>query len=343
MDIREADLGTLTDFITSNGEKAFRAKQIQEWIWKKGVRKFAELKNIPKTLQESLEKEFEFSALDTYEIHKSVDGTAKFTFVSNDQKYTEGVLIPRKTRVTACISTQIGCPLRCGFCATGKLGFDRNLSVGEIFDQITLMSAYSLDNYQSSISNIVIMGMGEPFLNFEACSGFIKKLTSPEFKGMSPKRITLSSVGLCDGIYALADRQLGVEFALSLHCAIQSERELIIPVAKNNTLDEITKALKYYHQKTDQRITIEYVLLKEINDQIKHAQALSEFCKSFPVKINIIEYNPTEDIPFSKSDERNSIKFVEYLESKNLIVNVRKSRGKDIGAACGQLAGIIKK
>jgi 23S rRNA (adenine2503-C2)-methyltransferase len=342
MDIRETELSVLTNFIISTGDKAFRAKQIQEWIWKKGARSFAELKNIPKSLIEHLQKEYEFRALEISEIQESGDGTAKFSFISSDKKLTEGVLIPSKKRVTACISTQVGCPLRCQFCATGKLGFDRNLSAGEIFDQITLMSEYSNRHFQTAISNIVIMGMGEPFLNFEACSRFIKNLTSPEFKGMSPKRITLSSVGLCDGIYALADLQSGVEFALSLHCAVQTERELLIPVAKTNTLQDITKALKYYHQKTEQRITIEYVLLKDVNDQIKHAQALADFCKSIPVKINIIEFNPTEDISFSKSDEKTVLKFVEFLESKNLIVNVRKSRGKDIAAACGQLAGITK-
>ncbi len=342
LDIREVELATLAQIIEDFGEKSFRAKQIHEWFWKKGARRFDELNNIPKLLVEKLQSEYFFHALEIHEIQKSVDGTAKFSFISHDKKITEGVLIPSQKRVTACISTQVGCPLKCSFCATGKLGFDRNLSTGEIFDQISLMSSFALETYQNPISNIVIMGMGEPLLNLDACTEAIRKLTNPLYKGMSPKRITLSTVGLCDGIYSLADKKIGVELAISLHSAIQSEREQIIPAARVNTLEEITNALKYYHQVTNQRITIEYVLLKEINDQAHHSRALAEFCKPFPVKINIIEYNHTQGIPFSKSDDSVRATFASFLESKNLIVNVRKSRGKDIAAACGQLANIIK-
>lgn len=338
-DIRDVAIADLVKFIEKSGDKAFRAKQIHEWFWNKGARSFDALKNIPNSLINIFQEEFSFPVLEIQEIQKSSDGTAKFSFISHDKKLTEGVLIPSLKRVTACISTQVGCPLGCSFCATGKLGFERNLSAGEIFDQITLMQSYALENYQNPISNIVIMGMGEPMLNFDACSNAIQKLTSPTYKGMSPKRITLSTVGLCDGIYTLADKQLGVELAISLHCAIQSEREKLIPTAKLNTLSEISDALIYYHQKTDQRITIEYVLLKDVNDQALHSRSLAEFCKSIPVKINIIEFNPTEGIPFSKSDDKVRAEFAAYLESKNLIVNVRKSRGKDIAAACGQLAG----
>lgn len=343
IDIRDLGIADLAKFIEKNGEKGFRVKQIHEWFWNKGARQFDDLKNIPKSLIDKLQEEFSFHALEIQEIQKSSDTTAKFSFISHDKKLTEGVLIPSLKRVTACISTQVGCPLGCSFCATGKLGFDRNLSAGEIFDQITLMQAYALENYQNPISNIVIMGMGEPMLNLEACSNAIQKLTSPLYKGMSPKRITLSTVGLCDGIYNLADKQLGIELAISLHSAIQSEREKLIPTAKLNPLSEITDALKYYHQKTNQRITIEYVLLKNVNDQAIHSRTLAEFCKSIPVKVNIIEFNPTEGIPYSKSDDKTRADFANYLESKNLIVNVRKSRGKDIAAACGQLAGKITK
>ena len=260
IDIRNLGIEDLTKFIEKNGDKAFRAKQIHEWFWNKGARSFDALKNIPKSLIEKLIENFSFPVLEIHEIQKSTDGTAKFTFISEDKKLTEGVLIPSLKRVTACISTQVGCPLGCKFCATGQLGFDRNLSAGEIFDQITLMQSYALETYENPISNIVIMGMGEPLLNLDACTDAIQKLISPIYKGMSPKRITLSTVGLCDGIYTLADMQLGIELAISLHSAIQSERERLIPAAKLNPLSEITDALKYYHQKTDQRVTIEYVL-----------------------------------------------------------------------------------
>lgn len=343
IDIRNLGIEDLTKFIEKNGDKAFRAKQIHEWFWNKGAPSFDALKNIPKSLIEKLIENFSFPVLEIHEIQKSTDGTAKFTFISEDKKLTEGVLIPSLKRVTACISTQVGCPLGCKFCATGQLGFDRNLSAGEIFDQITLMQSYALETYENPISNIVIMGMGEPLLNLDACTDAIQKLISPIYKGMSPKRITLSTVGLCDGIYTLADMQLGIELAISLHSAIQSERERLIPAAKLNPLSEITDALKYYHQKTDQRVTIEYVLLKDVNDQAIHSRTLAEFCKSIPVKINIIEFNPTAGIPYSKSDDKVRAEFAAFLESKNLIVNVRKSRGKDIAAACGQLAGKITK
>lgn len=343
IDIRDLGIADLAKFIEKNGDKAFRAKQIHEWFWNKGARQFDALKNIPNSLIDLLQEEFCFPTLEIHEIQKSTDGTAKFTFISEDKKLTEGVLIPSLKRVTACISVQVGCPLGCKFCATGQLGFDRNLSAGEIFDQITLMQSYALETYENPISNIVIMGMGEPLLNLDACTDAIQKLTSPMYKGMSPKRITLSTVGLCDGIYTLADKQLGIELAISLHSAIQNERERLIPVAKLNPLSEITDALIYYHQKTDQRVTIEYVLLKDVNDQAIHSKTLAEFCKSIPVKINIIEFNPTEGIPYSKSDDKVRAEFAAYLESKNLIVNVRKSRGKDIAAACGQLAGKIIK
>lgn len=337
-DIRKIESSVLKSFLEKTGDKPFRTKQINEWLWKKGVRDFDSMKNLSSNLISELKKNFAFNVLRENEVLKSNDGTVKFSFKTHDHKITEGVLIPSGTRMTACISTQVGCPLGCSFCATGRLGFDRNLSHGEIFDQLSIIQEYSIKNNGQSLSNIVIMGMGEPMLNFDAVMKMINIITSSEYWGMSPKRITLSTVGLTKGIIALAEKNCGIELAVSLHCAIQEQREELIPIAFSNNLTSLTEALKYYHKKTNQRITLEYVLLKDVNDQMEHAIALAHFCKSFPVKVNIIEYNAVKEIDYKKSNKDTLSKFETFLTSKNILVNVRKSRGEDIAAACGQLA-----
>ncbi len=342
-DIRKINDKELADFLLSVGEKTFRVKQINEWLWKKGIRDFDSMKNLPKKLIDEMKSKFSFEALKVGEVLKSTDGTVKFSFITIDKKITEGVLIPSGTRRTACISSQVGCPLACSFCATGQSGFERNLSFTEIFDEVSILQEYSIANDGTSLSNIVIMGMGEPMLNLEETIKMIDIVTSPNYWGMSPKRITLSTAGIIKGIYKLADLNMGVELAVSLHCAIQDQRLELMPAAFANPLGQLSDALKYYNKKTDQRITIEYVLLKNVNDKIEHAMALAQFCKSFPVKVNIIEYNAFSGLGFEKSTKDSLFKFEEFLSSKNIVVNVRKSRGEDIMAACGQLAAKNKK
>ena len=336
MDIREISSEKLLEFLLQNGEKPFRAKQINDWLWKKNVVSIEEMYNIPKNLQEKLKKNFSFRQTKIAQEVISSDRTIKFLFSLFDGEQIEGVLIPSQGRVTACVSSQVGCALKCSFCATGTLGFTRQLSFWEIIDQYVLMNRRATETFGIPISNIVFMGMGEPLLNYENVFKAVDTLISTNGNGLSPSRITLSTVGITAGIRKLADDSFKANLAVSLHVADNDKRTQLIPVNQTNTLQELQDALRYYVEKTNQRITIEYVLLHKINDSLEDAERLCRFCKAFPVKINIIEYNAT-NMPFQASMPEKKSTFVAHLESKNLIVNIRQSRGKDIAAACGQL------
>lgn len=335
-DIRHISLNELTQFLSSINEKPFRGKQIHEWLWKKNVHTFDEMINLSKVLIDKLKDQFTFEHAEIYEEAVSADGTIKLIFKLYDGALIEGVLIPTGNRVTACISSQVGCPLKCDFCATGAMGFTRNLDFTEIIDQYALMNRRSIESYQNHITNFVFMGMGEPLLNYDHVTYAIKRLTSQEGNGISPSRITLSTVGLVKGIRQLADDQFKANLAVSLHVADDIKRSQLIPTNLTNPLIELQRALRYYVQKTEQRITIEYVLIHGVNDGLEDAEKLCQFCKAFPVKINLIHYNTT-DSKYKKSTTEQTKGFVRYLESKNLIVNIRQSRGQDIAAACGQL------
>ncbi|MCL2436138.1 MAG: 23S rRNA (adenine(2503)-C(2))-methyltransferase RlmN [Lentimicrobiaceae bacterium] len=337
MDIRETSPEQLLQFLQQHHEKPFRAKQLHDWLWKKNVTSFEEMINIPKNLQEKLQENFSFLQTKIEKEVVSADKTIKILFHLFDGEQIEGVLIPSQGRVTACVSSQVGCALKCSFCATGMLGFTRQLRFWEIIDQYVLMNRRAVEAFGIPISNIVFMGMGEPLLNYDNVFKAIEILTSPNGNGLSPSRITLSTVGITAGIKKLADDGFKANLAVSLHTADNSKRSQLIPVNQTNTIQELQEALRYYVEKTNQRITIEYVLLQHINDSLEDAEKLCRFCKAFPVKINIIEYNAT-DTHFRPSTPEKKAAFVAHLESKNLIVNVRQSRGKDIAAACGQLA-----
>jgi 23S rRNA (adenine2503-C2)-methyltransferase len=335
-DIRYISNDELVLFLEKCGEKAFRAKQIREWLWKKDIQSFDEMLNLSLSLRESLKNNFEFKTTLIEKEEKSIDRTVKFVFKLFDGNKIEGVLIPSDKRVTACISSQVGCPLGCRFCATGSMGFTRHLHFSEIIDQYSLMNKKALEYYSHDISNIVYMGMGEPLINYDNVKKSIDILTSSEGKGLSPARITLSTVGIVQGIRRLADEGFKCGLAISLHSADEEKRKKIMPVTTSNTLLELQDALRYYVEKTKSRITIEYLLLDKINDSQNDAMKLAQFCRAFPVKINIIEYNTTDSEFVGSNPEKKEI-FVNYLESKNLIVNIRHSRGQDISAACGQL------
>ena len=337
-DIRELSLKQLQEAVLEMGEKAFRAKQIWEWLWKKCARSFDDMTSLPIALRTQLYEKFSFETTFVDAELKSADKTAKLRFLLHDGQKIEGVIIPSLSRTTACISTQAGCPLGCGFCATGKFGFNRNLSTGEIFDQVAILNDYSLNYFKKQLSNIVIMGMGEPFLNFDAVIGAIDKIKSPDGLAMSPKRITLSTAGLVPEIMRFSDINNGAQLAISLHSANQSQREKIMPIAKKYPLKELIKALEYYHAKTGDRVTIEYLLMSEVNDTFDDARELAAFCRHFPVKVNLIQYNEVAGLPFNKPSTETVAEFGKFLEEKNIIVNIRKSRGDDIAAACGQLA-----
>jgi 23S rRNA (adenine2503-C2)-methyltransferase len=332
-DIRSLTKSDLDFFFLKHDEKKFRANQVFEWLWKKSSRSFNDMTNLSMEVRFMLQEHYSFHTAVPETQQNSVDGTVKTAFRLHDGLMVEGVLIPSGDRSTVCISSQVGCALGCRFCATGQLGFARNLTVGEIFDQVTWMQK------DCDISNIVFMGMGEPYLNYESVMGAIEKITSAEGLGMSPQRITVSSVGIPKMIKKMAEDDPKYHFALSLHAATDEKRDKVIPFNLKHPLNELTDALKYYHKKTAMRFTIEYILFGNFNDSIADAKDLALFCRNFPIKINIIEYNPVKGSGFAKSDPEKTRAFVDFLESRNLVVNVRQSRGKDIDAACGQLAG----
>lgn len=337
--IRKLSLEELTAIVKDHGEPGFRAKQIFEWIWKKSVRSFSEMRNIPKTTIAWLEEDYslEIVGLDTVQI--SSDKTIKSSFVLSDGNLIEGVLIPTEDRMTACVSSQVGCSLTCSFCATGYMDRKRNLEPHEIVDQVVLIRDQAEKNYQHPLTNIVYMGMGEPLLNYQNVIKSIERITSPDVLGMSPKRITVSTAGIAKMIKKLADDKVKFNLALSLHAANDTKRNTIMPINESNTLEALKEALIYFYNETGNRITLEYIVFNKFNDGLEDAKELLNFAKSFPCKINIIEYNPIKQANFLNAKEDAILAFSQFLEKKGMIVNVRRSRGKDIDAACGQLAG----
>ena len=342
-DIRDLSLGDLKSFFITNKEKPFRGGQVFDWLWKKQCNAFVEMTDLPRPVRELLQTNFTFHKARPDKTQESRDGTLKIAFRFHDATTAEGVLIPSGERFTACISSQVGCPLGCVFCATGKLGFTRNLSAAEIFDQAAYLNqlAYSRTKSPAGLSNIVYMGMGEPLLNFENVKKSVEMITSADGMGMSAQRITISSLGIPKMIRRLADDNIKCHFAISLHAATNEKRSRIVPYNLSHPLEDLKEALKYYYKKTEKRFTIEYILFKDINDSITDARELAAFCRSFPVKVNLLEYNEVPGTGLLKSSPERLKAFTEFLESKNMVINVRKSRGKDIDAACGQLAGKI--
>ena len=338
INIRNVSLDELIGHLESIGEKKFRAKQVYEWIWRKGIRSFDEMHNVSNKVTDFLKEKFFLDTIFISDKQQSSDGTIKCAFSSYDNHVTEGVLIPTSSRVTACISSQVGCSLACKFCATGRLKLMRNLTPGEIYDQVKLLNDLSEDAYDQRLSNIVFMGMGEPLLNYKNMIDGIEMITSEKGLGISPKRITVSTAGIAKMITRLGDEKVKFNLALSLHAANDEKRSEIMEINDSNNLEALAEALKHFYDQTGTRITFEYIIFKDFNDSIQDAIELAQFCKNVPVKINIIEYNPIDDGEFEQADPKKVDAFAAHLESLNLVVNVRRSRGKDIDAACGQLA-----
>ncbi len=336
--IRLLDLDQLKSFFVEIGEKAFRAKQVYEWLWKKSAMSFDEMTNLSKDIREKLKENFIIPVVKIKTSQISSDKTIKNAFELADGNVVEGVLIPTTDRMTACISSQVGCSLTCKFCATGRLKRLRNIGFDEIVDQVVHIKNQAEQNYNTPLTNIVYMGMGEPLLNYKGMMDSIEKITSPEGLGMSPKRITVSTAGIAKMIKKLGDDEVKFNLALSLHAANDKKRDYIMPINEQNSLESLAEALKYFYDKTGTRVTFEYIVFKDFNDSIEDAAELASFAKNIPCKINIIEYNPIEDGEFQQTTPERLDAFVKHLESKNLVVNVRRSRGKDIDAACGQLA-----
>ncbi|MBK7346300.1 MAG: 23S rRNA (adenine(2503)-C(2))-methyltransferase RlmN [Chitinophagaceae bacterium] len=337
--IRELGLDQLKEYFISIGDKKFRAMQTYEWLWKKNARKFSEMTNLSLDLRQKLEADFELNSISTDLVQNSADGTVKMRFRTFDNHLLEGVIIPTEKRFTACVSSQIGCSLSCSFCATGRMERKRNLSFEEIYDQVAILNEQSIKSFGSGLTNIVFMGMGEPLLNYKDVLKAIERITSTDSFGMSPKRITVSTAGVAKMIKKLGDDGVRFNLALSLHASNDIKRNEIMDINETNNIKSLTEALNYFYAKTKSAITLEYVLLNGVNDSLQDAKELAEIYKRIPVHtINVIEYNTVDGIAFTKSDENNTEAFVKYLSGRKVNVHIRRSRGKDIDAACGQLA-----
>ena len=339
--IRSLSLQELTQFFTNKGEKAFRAKQVYEWLWKKNARNFDEMTNLSKDLRKFLDDNFSIPHIKIKHFQRSTDGTIKNAVTLPDNLLVESVLIPAETRTTACVSSQVGCSLDCKFCATARLKRMRNLTPDEIVDQVVEADLQSKQYYGKPLSNIVFMGMGEPLLNYDNVIKAIEKITSDKALGMAPRRITVSTSGIPKMIRKMADDNPKVKLAVSLHSAIDEVRNRIMPVNKRQGgLKELLSALQYWYKKTKSRITFEYLVFKDINDDEKSIKSLVNFAKQVPSKVNLIEYNPIDnEDTFQQADDKVLEQYREALKKVGIVSTIRRSRGKDIDAACGQLAG----
>ncbi|AEW85518.1 23S rRNA (adenine(2503)-C(2))-methyltransferase RlmN [Flavobacterium columnare NBRC 100251 = ATCC 23463] len=337
-DIRALSKEELRTFFVSNGDKAFRGNQVYEWLWQKKAHKFEDMTSLSKATREMLEQNFVIQHIEVDQMQRSEDGTVKNAVRLHDGLVVESVLIPTETRTTACVSSQVGCSLDCNFCATARLKRMRNLEPGEIYDQVAAIDSESRLYYNRPLSNIVFMGMGEPLMNYPNVMKAIDKITSPEGLGMSPKRITVSTSGISKMIKKMADDDVKFKLAVSLHSAVEEIRNKIMPFTKNFPLTDLREALEYWYKKTKSKVTYEYVVWKGINDDKRSIEALVKFCKYVPCKVNLIEYNPIDDGAFQQASEQSINQYIKALESVDVVVKVRRSRGKDIDAACGQLA-----
>lgn len=339
-DIRELGLAEIQEVLTEIGEPKFRAKQIYEWIWKKGAHYFDEMTNLSVGLRHKLGDIFLLRPIVTDKSQFSNDGTIKTRFRLHDGHLIESVLIPvpDENRFTVCVSTQVGCSLTCSFCATGRMDRIRNLDAAEIFDQVILVNKQSLETFGHPLTNIVYMGMGEPLLAYNNVMKSIAHITGEHGLNWSPRRITVSTAGVAKMIKKMADDGTKVNLALSLHAADDVKRNSIMPINESNSLEAVMEALDYFYRNTKNRISYEYIAFQNFNDSMSDAANLLKLCKRFPVRINIIEYNPIDNAPFEKSSAENLDRFAGYLSRNGITVTVRRSRGRDIDAACGQLA-----
>jgi 23S rRNA (adenine2503-C2)-methyltransferase len=341
-DIRALTKEELRDFFVTEGNQAFRGNQVYEWLWNKGAHTFEDMTNVSKETRQMLQEKFVINHIEVDQLQRSSDGTIKNAVRLHDGLIVESVLIPAKTRTTACVSSQVGCSLDCKFCATARLKRMRNLNPDEIFDQVVAIDKESKLYFGRPLSNIVFMGMGEPLMNYNNVLKAIDKITSPEGLGMSPKRITVSTSGVPKMIKKMADDEVKFNLAVSLHSAIDEVRTSIMPFNETFPLKDLREALQYWYAKTKNLITYEYVVWEGINDTKKDVEALIQFCKFAPSKVNLIEYNPIDDSDFKQANAQTIEMYKSMLERNHITVTVRRSRGKDIDAACGQLANKSK-
>lgn len=337
--IRHLSLSELENYFTTIGQPKFRVKQVHEWLWQKHAHSFDDMTNLSKDLRNKLASEFTLPALQIETVQNSEDGTIKSRFKTSDGHMIEGVLIPTEARKTACVSSQIGCSLSCKFCATGYMERRRNLNYDEIYDQVVLINQQSEASYQKKLSNIVFMGMGEPLLNYKNVLKAIERISAEDGLGMSPKRITVSTAGVAKQIKQLGDDKVKFKLALSLHAANDKKRNEIMPINESNNISVLIEALNHFYKQTGNEITFEYILFQNFNDSQKDAEELIKIYRQVPADlVNIIEYNPIDAFKFHKPDEDAVDAFMSILEKNRVNARLRRSRGKDIDAACGQLA-----
>ena len=325
-DIRNIPQEELKQFFHDNNLQSFRLKQLNEWLWNKGANSFDQMSSLSKDLRELLKNSFDLKSTVIDQEFLSTDGTIKYSMKLHDKKLIEGVLIPSRKRITACVSSQIGCSLDCVFCATGTLKLSRNLTHGEIFDQVYILNQESEKNHGRPLTNIVFMGMGEPLLNYNNLLKSINKITSKNGMAISPKRITVSTAGLAKQIKKLADDEVKFNLAISLHSAIDEIRSQIMPINQSINLRDLKESIRYFYEKTKTRVTYEYILFKDVNDDLDSARSLAAFCRISPCKVNLIEYNKVGGLNFKRSTNENTENFIQFLESRNIIVNLRKSK-----------------
>jgi len=339
-DIRKLSRVELTDWFKAMNQQGFRAKQVYDWLWQKGAHTFGEMTNLSKSLRSVLDEHFIINAIREDKVQRSLDGTIKSRYRLHDGHLIEAVLIPvpADKRFTVCVSSQVGCSLTCTFCATGRMKRVRNLDAAEIYDQVVLVNRQCEETFGYPLTNIVYMGMGEPLLAYKNVLASIEKISSPEGLKMSARRITVSTAGIAKMIHKLADDEVRFNLALSLHAADDEKRNEIMPINEQNSLEILMDSIAYFYQKTKNRISYEYIAFQNFNDSLNDAKRLVKLCKRFPVRVNIIEYNPIDGAPFLKSAEHRIDDFAAYLRKEGVMVTVRRSRGKDIDAACGQLA-----
>ncbi len=328
----------LTSLMKEGGQQAFRAKQIWQWLWQKGASDFNAMTNLSKSLRAWLDEHFMINGISIDTLQKSNDGTIKLRFRLFDDHLVEGVLIPTDDRYTACVSSQVGCSLTCKFCATGQMKRMRNLDPGEIFDQVFILNQISEEHYSTPLSNIVYMGMGEPLLNYNNVLKSIERITAEDGLHRSPRRITVSTAGIAKMIRKLADDNKKVNLALSLHAANDEKRNQIMPINEQNTLAALKDALKYYYDQTGRMVYYEYILFNNFNESVQDANELVAFCRNVPCKVNMIEYNTVAGTGLEKAKEEKLLKFQQTVARQGITITLRRSRGKDIDAACGQLA-----
>ncbi|MFZ2906000.1 MAG: 23S rRNA (adenine(2503)-C(2))-methyltransferase RlmN [Cyclobacteriaceae bacterium] len=337
-DIRKLQVEELIDFFVQHNDKPFRARQVYEWLWKKSVKDFDQMTNISLQTRDLLKEHFTINHILVDTMQRSMDGTIKNAVKLHDGLIVESVLIPTEDRITACVSSQVGCSLACKFCATARLKRQRNLNPDEIYDQVVAIKQQAELFFNRPLTNIVFMGMGEPLLNYSNVIAAIDKITSPDGLNMASKRITLSTVGVTKMIKKMADDGVKFNLAVSLHSAINKTRSSMMPINDTNSLEELGEALQYWYKKTKRKVTYEYVVWKDVNDKEEDALALAKFCKIIPSKVNLIQYNPIDDGEFQQAPDKAIAMYQRILEKHGTLSHIRKSRGQDIDAACGQLA-----